>query len=264
FWFIAFIVTISSAIYQRMTGPNYPVYGKITIQNTTIKYKLKRTHAGTTDHEVTIPIANANTNGYIEYKRYKTSDNWTKIEMTEIGDKLVGYLPNQPPAGKLMYKVYLKTENGITSLSGEKPVIIRYRGSVPALIMIPHIIIMFAAMFISNRSGIAALEKNKNLFKYTVWSISTLFIGGLILGPLVQKYAFGALWTGFPFGHDLTDNKTLIAFLGWLVALIKIRKSDSPNARWYVLAASLILLAIYLIPHSVLGSELDYSQLEQQ
>ena len=38
-----------------------------------------------------------------------------------------------------------------------------------------------------------------------------LAVGGFILGPLVQNYAFGELWTGVPFGWDLTDNKTLIA-----------------------------------------------------
>jgi len=85
-----------------------------------------------------------------------------------------------------------------------------------------------------------------------------LLVGGLILGPLVQKYAFGALWTGFPFGHDLTDNKMLIAMIGWIAALIAGR--GGKPARWWVLGASVLLMAIYLIPHSLLGSELDYSQ----
>jgi len=32
----------------------------------------------------------------------------------------------------------------------------------------------------------------------------------------VQHYAFGQLWTGVPFGWDLTDNKTLLAALAWV------------------------------------------------
>jgi hypothetical protein len=81
----------------------------------------------------------------------------------------------------------------------------------------------------------------------------------MILGPLVQKYAFGALWTGFPFGYDLTDNKTLIAFLGWIAAWIAGRKGKP--ARGWVLGASILLLVVYLIPHSLFGSELDYSKI---
>ncbi len=43
-----------------------------------------------------------------------------------------------------------------------------------------------------------------------------LVLGGFLLGPIVQKYAFGAFWTGWPFGEDLTDNKTAVAVLAWL------------------------------------------------
>jgi hypothetical protein len=77
----------------------------------------------------------------------------------------------------------------------------------------------------------------------------------------VQKFAFGSLWTGFPFGYDLTDNKTLIAFIGWVIALIAGRKGKP--ARGWVLAAAILLLIVFLIPHSLLGSELDYSEVSK-
>jgi hypothetical protein len=82
-----------------------------------------------------------------------------------------------------------------------------------------------------------------------------LIAGGMILGPLVQKYAFGDLWTGIPFGWDLTDNKTLIAVFAWILAVVMNRKKDRPA---YTIAAAVILLLIYSIPHSLFGSELDY------
>jgi hypothetical protein len=75
----------------------------------------------------------------------------------------------------------------------------------------------------------------------------------------MQKFAFGVAWTGFPAGTDLTDTKTLIAFLFWIVALVAGRKGRP--ARGFVIAASLVTLLIFLIPHSLLGSELDYSRL---
>lgn len=76
------------------------------------------------------------------------------------------------------------------------------------------------------------------------------------MGPITQKFAFGEYWTGVPFGFDLTDNKTLIAFIAWIVALWSIYKSKNPG-RW-ILAAAVITLLVFLIPHSVLGSEIDY------
>jgi len=91
------------------------------------------------------------------------------------------------------------------------------------------------------------------------WAAALLFIGGFILGPLVQKFSFGVLWSGVPLGFDLTDNKTLIAMAGWLVALFMMRKGK--QARVWAVAAAILLMAVYSIPHSVLGSELDYSKL---
>jgi hypothetical protein len=119
---------------------------------------------------------------------------------------------------------------------------------------------MFSAMLFSARAGLEALRSKSNPRKLALWTTGLLFVGGFILGPLVQKFAFGALWTGFPFGYDLTDNKTLIAFIGWLIAIFAGRKGKP--ARGWVLAAAILLLIVFLIPHSLLGSELEYSEME--
>ena len=90
-------------------------------------------------------------------------------------------------------------------------------------------------------------------------------IGGLVLGPIVQKYAFGAYWTGWPFGEDLTDNKTLAMWLAWVVAVFVLGRRRDPAdrvARWTVAAAAVVMLAVYLVPHSLRGSQLDYAKVE--
>ena len=58
----------------------------------------------------------------------------------------------------------------------------------------------------------------------------------------------------FPMGFDLTDNKTLIAFVFWLIAVVGNVKKDR---RYLTLLAGLVMLVIFSIPHSVKGSELD-------
>jgi hypothetical protein len=259
FWFLAVAITLGSAVYQRMTGPTYPVRGKAVISGAEVAYRLPRSAETGADAVVSVP-APAPVEGRIEWKRFKTTDDWTRTPLVRDGDRLVGRLPRQPAAGKLAYKVVL-TENGESkTLTGDLPAVIRFKDPVPAWVIIPHILVMFSGMLLSTAAGLAALDKKKNPRRLVLWTVGLLFVGGFILGPLVQKFAFGVAWTGFPVGSDLTDNKTLIAFLVWVVALVAGRKGRP--ARPYVIAASMVTLLVFLIPHSLRGSELDYSRME--
>jgi len=260
-WTLAVTITLAVAVYQRMTGPTYPLRGKVNFENVEIKYKLLRSHGGKTDQPVELTLPDTSVSAFLFYKRFKTTDEFTRLKMIRNAGTLVSALPNQPPAGKLQYKVILSFNEQEVSLAGDEPVIIRYKGGVPLGILIPHVIFMFLAMFISTRAGIEALDPKGSPRKYALWTTALLFAGGLIFGPLVQKFAFGEFWTGFPFGYDLTDNKTLIAFIGWIAAIVAGR--GGKPARWWVLGASIVLMAIYLIPHSVMGSELDYSKMNE-
>ena len=93
----------------------------------------------------------------------------------------------------------------------------------------------------------------------SIAAIALLGIGGLFLGPLVQKAAFGAYWTGWPFGTDLTDNKTAVAVLAWVVAAFRAR--GGRDARLAVGVAALVTLAVFMVPHSAWGSQVDWSKL---
>jgi hypothetical protein len=256
-WIFAFIFMMGIAYYQRTTGPTYPVRGKAVVGGETIKYKLIRTFGGDGDAPVEIEIADTAVKGNFTYKRFKSNDSLTSIPMMRKDGKLVAYVPHQPPAGKVQYEVTLSKGSEEVKLN-DKPVVIRFKGDVPPYIMIPHILCMFLAMVFSTRAGIEALRKGTESYKIALWTLITLFIGGIILGPFVQKFAFNAYWTGWPWGHDMTDNKTAAAFIGWVIALIMLRKNKMH--RGWVIAASIIMLAVYLIPHSVLGSEIDYTK----
>jgi hypothetical protein len=191
----------------------------------------------------------------LKYRYYRSTDEWTGIEMIHNGEQLQAFLPKQPPAGKLEYLIALEYQGTYYSIT-EEPVVIRFKGGVPSFILVPHIILMFLAMLYSTRTGLEAIFKGVKTFKYTSITLITLGIGGMILGPVVQWYAFGDLWTGWPFGGDWTDNKTLVAFVFWLIAFFVLRKNRT-NRLWPIVAF-VVLLAMYMIPHSMGGSELDY------
>lgn len=256
-WIFSLIFTLFIAWYQRTTGPSYPVSGEITLNSENIAFTLPRTSDDVNGQTVKVKVTHAEVTGYMEYMRYKSFDSLTRIEMKREGDYLTAVIPPQPPAGKVMYKVYMVSGNDKVSLTAD-PVVIRYKGVVPASVLIPHILLMFLAMLFSTRTGLEALFNLHRTYRYTFITLVLLFVGGGLLGPIVQKYAFGAYWTGWPFGHDLTDNKTLVALIFWAVAFFKLSRNKY-NRKWVIIAA-VILLAVYLVPHSVLGSELDYTK----
>ncbi len=262
FWMLAVIITLASAVYQRVTGPTYPKSGKVQLDGKTIPFKLNRSHAGTTNALVEIKTDDPKVTGVLHWKRFKTDDPWTDVPMVYTDAVLKAELPNQPPAGKLVYKVELQKGEERVSVLPTEPIVIRFRGEVPDYVLYPHILAMFVAMLLSVRGGLEFFSKEPKLKKLTYWTLGVLFVGGFILGPLMQYYSFNAWWTGWPFGNDLTDNKTALAFVAWLVAALALTRAKSPK-RW-ALAASVIMLLVYLIPHSVLGSELDYRELDKQ
>lgn len=254
FWALALLITIASAVYQRMTGPSYPVRGKATIAGQEVKYRLPRTQ-GDGDAEVRVPAPTTATQATVAWKRNKTKDDWTYVQMTREGTDLVAHLPHQPPAGKLAYRVILQDGAERVTLHGS-PVVIRFKGEVPLPVLSVHIFCMFFGMLLSTRAGFEYFSAHPDYSKLILWTVVLLTVGGMVLGPVVQKYAFGAYWTGWPFGTDLTDNKTAVAWLAWIAAGLKIRRN--PQAGAWALAAAIITLVVFAIPHSVLGSELKY------
>jgi len=254
-WTLCVIFTLAIAYYQRKTGPSHTIKGKVTFAEETIKYKLIRSHGGDEDALIEIPVQDNTIEAWIKYKRKNTDDEWTVKEMKTDGENRIAALPHQPPAGKIIYFVSLKKGDEELVLT-EDPVNIRFKGAVPSVVLILHIIFIFMAMLFSTRTGIEAIFRGKNTYKYTAITLILFLIGGMIFGPIIQKFAFGDYWTGWPFGGDLTDNKSLVAFIFWVIAFVIV--SRNKNHRTWVVIASIVFLLTYMIPHSVLGSEYDY------
>ncbi len=253
-WTLAIIITLSAAVYQRMTGPSHPFRGDISIESTVIKYRLPRNHSSSSPCEVKISVPDNKITGAINFRRYPANEEWTTVPMQQKDGLLIGHLPEQSPAGKLQYMVILSHADTHVTIGDEEPIIIRYKGDVPMYVLLPHILMMFIAMLLSTLTAFRVVFKlDAKMYAWITFVCLTL--GGMILGPIVQKFAFGEFWTGVPFGWDLTDNKTLVAFIGWTIAVLGNWKKDRP---YLYIMASVILMAVYLIPHSAMGSELNY------
>ncbi len=254
-WVIAILLTIGVAYYQRKTGPTYPKEVKITLHEKKYAFKLLRSHGGEEDMPLRLIIPDTNVRGTVIFKRFPTAEPWDTLQLARRGDTLMTWLPHQPPAGKLAYRVLLDNAQQQVFLPAAQPVVVRFKGDVPLGILILHIFVMFFAMFFSVLAGLMAIWRNPAYKMYAWVTLVLLLLGGGLLGPLVQLHAFGALWTGIPFGWDLTDNKILIAMVFWLFACLAILRKDR---YWAVILASFFLLLVYSIPHSMFGSQFNY------
>ena len=254
-WILTVLITLSAAYYQRKTGPTYPKQVKVTLNDTVYKLKFVRSIALDARSAVELKINDPSIKAKLYFKRLNVDEEYQNADFTFEEGKYFASVPQQPAAGKLQYYVELSDSKGTQVLFKEAPVVIRFKGGVPLPILIPHVIIMFVAMLFSTLAGLMAFVKLPQFKKYATWTLILLIAGGMILGPLVQYYAFGDLWTGIPFGWDLTDNKTLIALIFWILAVYMNKKADKPA---YTILAAVVLLLIYSIPHSLFGSQLDY------
>ena len=273
YWFFAFVITLGAAYYQRTTGPTYPKKANVILNGIAYNLKLARSLGLNERPEVKLKIADTTLKAKLYYRRYPTSNefqstlfsykvypihSWFMNKVLKINEEkgFFATVPQQPPAGKLQYYIEITDSNGTNTCMKETPVVIRFKGGVPEYIMIPHILLMFIAMLFSTLAGLMSIGRHPLYRKYTFWALILLIAGGIVLGPIVQYYAFGELWTGVPFGWDLTDNKTLIAAVFWILAVIMNRKKERPI---YTALAAFILLLVYSIPHSMFGSELNYN-----
>jgi hypothetical protein len=270
-WLLALLLTVLVSVYQRVSGPTYPVRGKEILGGAEIAYTFSRSWTSGQPLPVMITTIGGIDEAWLLYRRYPFfgGDDWTRVSLEKKAGGFHGFIPSQPPAGKMIYQVEVSVAGKHYRLNGDRPTLARFKGMVPAVLLIVHILFMFGGLLLAFRTGLETLRHDglQNPYgagpegprgggrwqRMVPWTLAAVCIGGLLLGPLVQKYAFGAFWTGFPLGRDLTDSKTLFAVLAWLGAFLLRKKS-----RWWTVAATVIMIAVYLIPHSVLGSELDY------
>lgn len=267
YWLLAVVITLVLSIYQRMTGPTYPK--KVTIELNGENYKIKMPRSGVQHDEIIalkgIPQQNHGDSPHdsrsvaitrsvpmiLHYRRYPTADEYTTVDFQWKDGEWQAVLPVQPVGGKLQYYITV----GGKDYPAEEPLLIRFRNDVPAGILIPHILLMFAAMLFAVYTFLLVVRR-KAYIKWLLITVGTLFVGGFILGPLVQHAAFGPWWAGFPYGTDLTDNKTLLSFLFFVAALATLKWKYN---KWVVCLAVLFMIVIFSIPHSTYGSEYDYT-----
>lgn len=253
-WGLALILTLLLAVYQRLSGPTHPLQGTEGVGGARVTYKLYR--SWTSYRMLPVRVSGDGlVSMRLHHRRFPliNGEEWTAVTMTTQEGAFTGEVPGQPAAGKVAYRIEAITAAGSHWLNNGQPIVARFKDEVPSWALLLHVLFMFAGLLLAFRTGLGALVGAEGWKKLLPWTVGVTALGGLLFGPLVQKFAFGAFWTGFPLGGDLTDTKTLFVVLVWLAVFFLRRKS-----RFWIVTAMLLMVAVYLIPHSLLGSELDY------
>lgn len=194
-----------------------------------------------------------------------------RVSMEPGGDALLkGYLPDFGKGKNIDYAFEVRPDSAtIVRLPEEgESLRLRYKGEVSTLVLVLHVIFMFGAFFFMVMAALCANELRRGIgtkkltVKMVRWLILFTFIGGWPLGFILNAQRFGPVWEGFPFGYDVTDNKTQIMFVFWLMVVLlgwgsfigRSPETDRFGDREWsvaVLIASVLSLAIFLIPHSL-------------
>ncbi|MCK9996075.1 MAG: hypothetical protein KAH56_07325 [Candidatus Krumholzibacteria bacterium] len=259
-WILAFILTGVFLVWQKMSGPTYEKRFDTELVGTRIKGELLRTHSINADMPVTIHVPDDAVSATVIWRRFPTDDPWTKLPMVRDGEVLRSLIPRQGMAGKVEYHVELTKDGQKVEVPMGEAAVARFKGDVPNTILMLHIFAIVMAFLFSTGAGFEALTNGSALKVLSRITLGFIVVGGLILGPIVQKHAFDAYWTGWPLGEDLTDNKLAVGALLWLIAVIRSRNAGpgNPAGKWWAVAAMLVIFVIFSIPHSIHGSTLDY------
>ncbi len=135
------------------------------------------------------------------------------------------------------------------------------KGGVGHALLLAHIGAMFLGLvflvLVAFRC-LVYLKKGASLLSATrmvKWATFFIFLGGLPLGMLVERKVFGTWWEGWPFGRDVTDTKTGLILLWWILLSFLApdpEKASGKKARtwaWAVLVCLVLTVALYAVPH---------------
>jgi hypothetical protein len=195
-----------------------------------------------------------------------------RINMLHMGEnRWEARLPSLTKGTKIYYGFVVLLDDGTTvMLPGERDdfPVLKYKGKASPIVLGLHIIFMFGAFYFMIQSLWSAIalintgEGKRETVSNARWVFFLTLIGGWPLGFILNYQAFGVIWEGYPFGYDITDNKTQVIFIFWLVSLLLVRGSflanneekDLLGPRGFaiaVLISFVVSLFLYIVPHSL-------------
>ena len=173
-----------------------------------------------------------------------------------LGSRVYYYIEAEGAGGERVVLPESAADNFTTEYDYFK---IRFEGKVSFILLLLHIVFMLAALFFLIHALHYAMyflqtgEKAEPMIRSLNAGIITFFITGFPIGWVIEKQVLGNYWEGIPFGWDITDNKTLLILLLWLVFII-LKRTDKISLKGFarsIIINTCITIILFLIPHSL-------------
>jgi hypothetical protein len=275
---LAFIFTLLLLGFTRKTTAVRSVYEMVERGGVRIEHRTVPKQVGDE-----IPVISAKAEGASEvtlvYKIGSDGEYQSVPMIPKPGEESVftASIPVYPKGIKAWYFLEAvgqgeEGEIGVTlpdESSGQvQPVRLKFEGEVPPYIVIPHVLCIFGAIFFAVLALFSAIEVKqgkralRQSVKFPVMTFALLFLGFVPFGIAMNYFAFGVLWEAFPFGGDVTDNKSQIMLLFWLTTLLTVKgtlfgKGEHRNLVSHGKYSTLVIVSfvatmlILAIPHSL-------------
>ncbi|MBD3237012.1 MAG: hypothetical protein GF330_09930 [Candidatus Eisenbacteria bacterium] len=148
----------------------------------------------------------------------------------------------------------------------EQRISLTFKGGVSSPVLTGHVLCMMVGLGVLILAGLFAIAHLRTtrflapMRRCALIGVVLLAIGTLPLGMIVEYQVFGTYWEGWPFGRDVTDTKSGLMMVLWLILMLARGRallsrlparrgpSDRAWARWLI-ALVLFTIGLYLIPH---------------
>ena len=215
-WIAALALMVGAAVWQRLTGPTHPRRGTTAIAGQDVRWRLLRSSVSGEPFMVALPAPEGVT-GAVHYRRYPTDEPFREVrDEPRRAERSWASCRPSPRPGSSSTTSRSRRPPGRSGSPRASPSSCASRATCRPCVLIPHVVTMFVSMMIGIRAALAAALGRPEARRYAWVAVVGIAIGGLVLGPIVQKYAFGAYWTGWPFGErpDRQQDARHVAGLG--------------------------------------------------
>ncbi len=271
---VGILVTLLLFVVARRMSKNRPSEMEMTYGDVRLTHLTVFEQVGPGQPEIILSVAPPVKIDAVVRYRTPGEDVFETVGMSEISEGVwAARLPGKEKGSRIEYGFRISheeiSEAGTSSASfQEGNYLIKYKGEVSVTVLVLHILCMFAAFFFIVEAMLGAFmilfmrEEKEFTGAQVRWVLLFTFLGGWPLGFVLNAQRFGPIWEGFPFGYDITDNKTQLIAIFWLIVAVLSWKSfacrrtgrDVAGTRVFaaaVILASVLSLALYLVPHSL-------------
>ena len=213
------------------------------------------------------------------YKKVRTEEFKKSVMLrTKDGSTYADYLPGLSKGERWFYYIEAEDTTGnILSIpervkEEERQInfYVTFEGTADRILFISHIVLAITAVILWIHSVFYAVnylitKERHNIrlaFCSVLYGTTSFFVFAFPVGGYIAHQVFGQAWSGAPFGWDITDNKSLITFL-YYVILIYLMKGEfyelevgkgnvisDNNFSYLVILGIILTIVVYNIPHS--------------